>query len=115
MRAPTLGSGGHTHLQSPALGLELGGRAPSAAGTRRRGRRAAPQVVGRGGGGSAGRSSALPGCSAASSLPWQLARPASQGPAGENLIHKVSIEFERIEEKQDTQTALGRVNFFTHK
>lgn len=70
--------GGPTHLQSHALGPELGGQAQSASGTQRWGRKAAPRAVGRGAGGSAGRSSALPGCSAASFLPWQLAQPASQ-------------------------------------
>lgn len=43
-------------------------------------------------GGSAGRGSALPGCSVASFPPWQLAQPASQVPARENLVHKASLE-----------------------
>ena len=86
---------GHTHLQSPALGPGPGGRARSAVGTQRWGRKAAPLAVGRGVGGSAGRSSALPGCFVASFLPWQLARPGSQGLACENVIHKFnSIELE---------------------
>lgn len=92
-QGPTYG-GGHTHLQSPALGPELGAQARSAAGTQKLGRKAVLRAVGRGAGGSAGRSSALPGCSAASFLPWQLAQPANQAPACENLIHKVSVEVE---------------------
>ena len=90
----------HTHLQSRALGPELGGRARSAGGTRRQGRKAAPRVAGREVGGSAGRGSALPECSAASSPPWQLARPASEVPAGENVVHKASLKLERIGQRE---------------